>query len=481
MTARVLGAGSLVRLLGAWAGRGSAYRALADGLRLLVLDGRVPLHVALPGERDLAMALGVSRTTVGAAYALLREDGYLSSRPGARSITSVPGRDGGAPHPPGPGGVAADGVIDLAHACLPATEGGVHEAYTRALAELPAHLPGHGYEPVGLTALREAVARRFTERGLATTPDQVLITLGAQHALTLLVDVLTSPGDRVLVEHPTYPHALDALRHAGCRLVPVGVTVPADGSSAWDVPGLRAAVRQTAPRMAYLVPDFHNPTGALMPAEVRAEVAALAADGRMTLVVDETLVDLGLDGTPPPPLATHGEGVVTIGSTGKSFWAGLRVGWVRADPALVARLVGVRPVHDLGTPVLEQLAVTALLSDAEAVLGPRREALRERRRVLVDLLAGQLPDWRVPPAPGGLSVWAQLPGPTSTALAGTAHRYGLRLAAGPRFGVDGAFERCVRVPFALPVETLRLAVPRLALAHLAAQTGGAPDVLDQLA
>lgn len=467
MTPRLLGSASLVRLLGGWAGHGAAYRSLAAALRLLVLDGRVPLHVALPGERDLAAALGVSRTTVTAAYTLLRAEGFLVSRQGSRSTTAVP---------PGPGAAAGrwtgpahpvDGVLDLAYAALPAPEGAVHEAYVVALAALPAHLPQHGYEPVGLPSLRAAVADRYTRRGLPTTPDEVLVTSGAQHALGLLVRLLVAPGDRVLVDHPTYAQALDTLRHAGCRLVPVGL--PETG---WDIDGLRAAVRQTAPRLAYLVPDFHNPTGRCMDGPTRAEVAGLAREGRMVLVVDESLVDLSLappavEGPPPLPMAAHAEGgqVVTVGSTSKSFWGGLRVGWIRADRALVARLVGARPTVDLGTPVVEQLAVAALLADAERVLIPRRATLRARRAALAALLGEHLPSWRAETPAGGLSVWAELPSPVSTALAAAAEGHGVRLAAGPRFGVDGAFERFVRLPFTLPEADLAQAVERLADAY----------------
>lgn len=467
MAPRLLGSTSLVRLLGGWAGQGPAYRSLAAALRLLVLDGRVPLHVALPGERDLATVLGVSRTTVTAAYALLRAEGFLVSRQGSRSTTAVP---------PGPGSAGrrwtgpahpADGVLDLAYATMPAPQGAVHEAYVTALAALPAHLPEHGYEPVGLPSLRAVVADRYTARGLPTTPDEVLITSGAQHALGLLVRLLVAPGDRVLVDHPTYPQALDALRQAGCRVVPVGL--PAAG---WDVDGLRAAVRQTAPRLAYLVPDFHNPTGRCMDDPTRAEVAALVSDGRVVLVVDESLVDLALDppstSAPPPMAAYAGSGqVVTVGSTSKSFWGGLRVGWIRGDAPLIARIAGTRPTVDLGTPVVEQLAVAALLAHAEQILVPRRETLRARHATLAALLGEHLPSWRAAAPAGGLSVWAELPSPVSTALAVSAERHGVRVAAGPRFGVDGAFERFVRLPFTLPEKQLTLAVERLAAAYAA--------------
>lgn len=124
----------MVRQLGPWRGSGAAptatYRQLADGVRTLVLDGRVPLDLRLPGERDLATALGVSRTTVGAAFGLLREEGYLESRQGSGSRTRVPA--GPRDRSGGPlAGHDEPGVIDLASASLPASSA-VHGAYATA-------------------------------------------------------------------------------------------------------------------------------------------------------------------------------------------------------------------------------------------------------------------------------------------------------------------------------------------------------------
>lgn len=447
---------ALLPLLAGRSDKGPAYRALADSLRLLILDGRLALGVALPGERDAASALQLSRTTVSAAYALLRDEGYLVSRAGARSITALPAASDAAR----PGPVVPDGILDLAYATLPAAPGTVHAAYASALEALPVHLPGHGYAPSGVLELRAAIAERYSARGLATTPDQVLVTSGAQHALSLLLRQFTSPGNRVLVDHPSYPHALDALADAGCRPVPVAFR-----GDRWDLEGIRVALRQSAPTLAYLIPDFHNPTGRCMDAEERVAVARAARDARTVLVVDETLVDLGLDGPPPPPVAVHNLDVIAVGSMSKSFWGGLRVGWIRASAEAVSRLTAARASVDLGSPVLEQLAAAALLRNAEDVLGPRREQLRVQRDALVSLLSEHLPDWRVEVPPGGLSLWVELPEPVSSALAATAPRHGLRLAAGPRFGIGGAFDRFLRIPFTLTEPDLRTAVVSLAAAN----------------
>ena len=228
----------LARLLGEWRSSGPAYAALARALRLLVLDGRLPLRTRLPGERELAEALGVSRTTASAAYAALRDEGFLASRRGSGSWTQLPADAGVAPAP----GPAGDGVIDLSCAATAAPEGVLHAALATATAELPRHLPGPGYDAAGLPVLRAAIAEHLTARGAPTAPEQVLVTAGALHALTLLLRVLSGPGDRVLVEHPSYPAALDAIRAIGARPVPVPM-LP-DG---WDLEMLAASLRQAAP------------------------------------------------------------------------------------------------------------------------------------------------------------------------------------------------------------------------------------------
>src|SRR4051812_18945761 len=435
----------LARLLGAWRSARPGYLALAAAIRLLILDGRLPLRTRLPGERDLAAALGVSRTTAAAAYATLRDEGFLQSRRGAGSWTSLPADRRAAPAaiatPPEPD------VIDLSAAATAAPEGALHRALAAATAELPRHLPGSGYDAVGLPALRAAIADRLGARGAPTAPEQVLVTAGAQHAFALLLRVLAGPGDRVLVDHPTYPNALDAVRAAGARPVPVALAP--DG---WDLDMLEATLRQSAPRLAYLIADHHNPTGLTLDAAGRAQAVALARATRTPLVFDETMAELALepDAAPPAPVAAHdpaGETVVTIGSASKAFWAGLRIGWIRASPTLVGRLALARAALDLGSPIVEQLVATELIAGAEPVLAAQRAALRARRDALATAVRATLPAWRFAVPAGGLSLWVQLDAPRSSAPAPPAHRPRGRGAARPRLGGHRAVERLLRPPY----------------------------------
>ncbi len=435
-----------------------------DDLRGLILGG----HYA-PGDRlgevELAEALGVSRTTATAAYAALREQGFLASRRGSGSWTQLPADAGVAPAP-GP----ADGLIDLSCAATAAPEGILHAALATATAELARHLPGPGYDAAGLPVLRAAIAAHLTSRGAPTTPDQVLVTAGALHALTLLLRVLSGPGDRVLVEHPSYPAALDAIRAIGARPVPVPML-----PGGWDLEMLAASLRQAAPSLAYVIADNQNPTGFTMPAADREQLVSLARTTRTPLVIDEAVAGLHLDGAEPPaPVSALDPDVITIGSMSKTFWAGLRIGWVRANPALVQRLAAARAALDISSPVLEQLIAVELLGGAEPVLERQRAGARERRDRFAALLNEHVPAWRFRIPDGGLCLWVELDAPRSTALAAVADRHGIRLAAGPRFGVDGAFERFTRLPYSLPAPVLEDAAERLAVAWRAVTESGVP-------
>ena len=455
-----LSARALVSLLSGWRGSSSApaYGALADRIRLLVLDGRIPLGTRIPAERELAAQLGVSRTTVTAAYGELREAGYLSSLRGSGSVARLPAR---AP-------VMLDtghaGYLDFSKAAMPALPG-LAEAAARAASEFPAYLGGSGFDPMGLPELREAIANRYAARGLPTDPEQIMVTIGAQHAIALLARTLLARGDSALVESPSYPHAYDAIRATGARLVPVSVTTE-DG---WDEPALAQAIQRTSPALGYLMPDFHNPTGRTMTEELRDRVVALAARQGTVLVADETMAELTIDRleSHPPFGAGAGAGaagVVLIGSVGKTVWGGVRVGWIRAERGIIHKLVRARSAGDLGTPVLEQLMVKNLLEDFDAVIETRQGQLRAGRDQLVAALREAFPEWSVPQVHGGLTLWVGLGHPVSSQLTLAARNEGLLLAAGPRFGIDGAFERFLRIPFSYSAEETDRAVTALSAA-----------------
>ena len=455
MLSRRFGAQSLVRLLGHWqesTSRTPIWRQLAEALRLLILDGRLALETRLPGERELAAALNISRTTVASALGQLREEGYLYSRQGSGSRIALPER------PVEAAAKQTDPLsVNLAVAALSAGPE-IHQAYSQALKIMPEHLSNTGYDQQGLPLLREAIARRYSERGLPTRSDEVMIVNGALSGFALVLRLFTGPGDRVVVDAPTYPMALSAIQGASCR--PVSVALPQQG---WDCDGLAATIAQTAPRLAWLMPDFHNPTGRCMDSATRQRVADIAAQTRTTLVADETMVDLWYDAPPPPPLAAFNPDapVITIGSAGKSFWGGLRIGWIRASSRTIASLVQARDSLDLGSPLLEQLACCWLLENENRLLPSRRAMLATRRDMCGALMAEYFPHWHFTPPEGGLSFWVELPGMLATLFSVRAESGGIHIGTGTRFGLAGAFDRYLRLPFTLSDDELRSAFTTL--------------------
>lgn len=450
MSIRRSGTQSLVGLLGHWqaaSARTPLWRQLADALRLLILDGRLAIDSRLPGERALSSALGLSRTTVVSALAQLRDEGFITSRQGSGSRIAVPARQ------LTPARMTAGDTLDLSTAALSAGPE-IHPAYTHALTLMPGHLASTGYDQQGLPALRETIARRYADRGLPTGPDEIMVVNGAVSGLALLLRLMTGPGDRVAVENPTYPLAIAAIEGASCR--PVSVPLPHDG---WDVDALAAAIAQTSPRLAYLMPDFHNPTGRCMDAGTRQRVADLSARTRTMLVIDETMVDLWYSAPPPPPLAAFNRRapIVTLGSCGKTFWGGLRLGWIRAPASTIAALVQARDTLDLGSPLLEQLAACWLLENAERLLPARRRMLAARRDMCSALMSEYFPQWRYKLPDGGLSFWVELPDMLATRFAARAESAGIHLGTGTRFGLSGAFDRWLRLPFTQDDITLRTA------------------------
>ena len=227
------------------------YVALADRLRLLVGDGRLPIGSRLPAERELAAALHLSRATVAAAYARLRDQGWADARQGAGTWTRLPAgphRAAGCPRRPAPG------VIDLAHAA-PAAPPQVPAAFAAALDDLPRLLPGHGYHPQGLPELRARVAERYTERGLPTTAEQVLITSGRAACRGGRCRDGGTPGQPGAGRAPDVPERPG--RDPGARRAPgagqhLGATTPTARSR-----DLTRAARETAPRRG--LPDAGLP------------------------------------------------------------------------------------------------------------------------------------------------------------------------------------------------------------------------------
>ena len=410
----------------------------------------------LPAERTLARSLAVSRSTVVAAYDHLRAEGWLESRQGSgtrvRWTTPLSASTSGRATIPGGSGdlifrrlmQGPGSVISLAAAIVPGLPIVSDVAGSFTAAELDEMVRGSGYMPLGLPALRREIAAFLTRIGLPTASEQVLVTTGAQQAISLAASLLVSPGDAVLVENPSFSGCLDALRAAGARLVPV--PVDEDGV---DVDAFERLIDTTSPAAAYLMPTFHNPTGALLSESRRRRLARIAADRGLPIIEDNALqLARFRDSVPPPPIgsfAAEGAPVLTIGSLSKVLWAGLRVGWLRADEAMIGRLAHCKAVHDLGSPVFTQAMASRLIPRLDEVQEQRRRDLSGQLDRAQALMRERLPGWTWRPPEGGFALWVKLPVGDGGEFCQVGLRHGVEVVPGVTMSPDGSFTDHLRL------------------------------------
>ena len=295
----------------------------------------------------------------------------------------------------------------------------------------------------------------------------MLVTTGAQQALGLLVQSEVTPGQAVVTEDPTFPGFLDVVQRAGGRLV---------GVPPGDVAAIADAVAVHRPALVYLIPSFHNPTGALLPAAARRDIVELARRHPDVTVIDDlAIAELPLaDGPPgwrqqppPPPLAALAPrlpNVVTVGSFSKTYWGGLRTGWVRAPEGIIARLAAAKAAADLGSPPFQQAIVATLVRDRhDEILKDRADWTRDRYAVMASALSSLLPGWEWTPPAGGLTIWARLPGDAdSSAFAQAALRRGVAVIPGRLLSVSARRSPWLRLAFVRPPSELAVAMQTLA-------------------
>ncbi|MFE9421501.1 PLP-dependent aminotransferase family protein [Kitasatospora sp. NPDC006697] len=343
---------------------------------------------------------------------------------------------------------------------------GLRAAYDRVLTERPQQALQYTITE-GDPALRAAVAARLTARGLATGPEELLVTTGSQQAIGLLATTLLEPGDTVLVEDPSYLAALQCFGLAGARVL----AVPTDEDGV-DPAALAELVRAERPKLLYLVPNFQNPTGRTMPAERRRAVAEVAAREGLWLVEDDPYGELRYSGEPQPWLAglpAAADRTVLVGSFSKVLAPGLRLGWLRAPEALRRACVIAKQAGDLHTSTVDQAAAARYLADRDldAHLAKVTAAYRERRDALLAGLPEALPAgsaWNRPD--GGMFVWARLPeGLDATELLRTAVEHDVAYVPGTPFFAGPGDPATMRLSFVTHTpEEIREGLRRLAVA-----------------
>jgi 2-aminoadipate transaminase len=313
---------------------------------------------------------------------------------------------------------------------------------------------------IGHPGLCEWVAERHG--GLDAS--QVMIANGSMEAAAMLFEHLLEPGDRVVVEQPTYDRTLLLLQRAGVELVPV--PLQADGL---DVSALEAALADGPVRLAHVIPNFHNPAGCTLSAQKRARVVELAAEHGFWVFEDDPYRELPFEGeTLETMLSMDRAGrVIHASSFSKTVSPGVRVGYLAGPAGEIAKLAKranetyISPNMLAEAVVLELCRSGALESNIEFVKG----ALRDRRDALVVALNEQLPEAEFVVPGGGYFLWLDLAeGTDTTALLAEAKGEGVTFVAGPDFMLDGG-ENSLRLSFApVPAERIGEGVSRIARA-----------------
>jgi DNA-binding transcriptional MocR family regulator len=466
------------------------YRQLGDALAGAIADGTLTEGERLPSERDLALTLAVSRTTIVTAYRELEARGLVRGHVGRGTFVCAADEPTDAPF-------AWRGRVALgAQRALDPAIRGVLNSVGPGLISFGAGTPAPELFPVDLfrrltdDVLRRDAAKAFGigptegQPGLRRTvadrlrarPEQVLVVSGAQQGLDLVARCLLDPGDTVLIDRPGYLGAIQTFRSAGASLV------------GWDFERadpdeLEDLVMRYRPKLLYTNPTFQNPTGRTLPLDVRHEILRIAARYRLPIVEDDPYGELTFDRPPPPSLFALDERglVIHLGTASKTLGAGLRLGWLVAPPPIVEQLTLVKARGDLFTTGLTQLVLAEILGTRafEVYLAALRQEHAARHAALVAALRKRLPTGLLSfrPAMGGLYVWCRLRGPTDgMSLLQRAQAAGVTFVPGEPFYGDGLGRHELRICFsAVPSATIDEGVRRLAtaLAVSASQEGPA--------
>lgn len=449
------------------------YRHVAAQLADAMTAGALPAGERLPSVRRLCRERGLSLATALAAYRWLEAEGFIEARPRsgyfvrARTVplSSLPAPQR-KPHAQLVGVIARNqafvaaqnrpGIVPLGYA-TPAAELFPAETLRRLLnqasARDPEMLTRYPQNARGLPALQAAVARRLALAGVAVGPEEIVITHGCTEALNLALGAVTRPGDTVLLEAPTYYGLLQLLESRGLR----ALEIPGDPFSGPSLEVIDAATRTPGRiRAALLIPNFANPTGSLMPAERKAELARLLGERGIPLIEDDVYGDMGHDGE-RPPLVKHWDREdlhIACGSFSKCLSPGLRVGWIVAGRHR-PQVEGLKFEHSGATTVLLQAALAGYLDSGGYDRHLTRLRTRFRRQIArtAQLVAQHFPvGTRLASPRGGFVLWVELPpGCDADRLAELALQQGIGIAPGSLFSLDGRFRHCLRLNCGQPL------------------------------
>ncbi|HEY2491965.1 MAG TPA: PLP-dependent aminotransferase family protein [Paenibacillus sp.] len=381
--------------------------------------GEWAVHDKLPSIRLLAEELKVHRLTVFKAYRRLTEDGKVYVKDKSGYYVSV---EGLLPEDAGDAVVSSyllsNPLSDIQR--IPAKYQFSQALidpnllpnlylsdYVKKVFDMYPKVMGTYSTVQGDDELRESLSQHFREHHrLQISAEELLITSGAQQAINLIAKIMLGPMDSVLVERPTYGVALEIFRREGARLVPVNIT-----PCGYDLDEVEALMAKHKPRMFYMNPTHHNPTGYTVPAWQRKLLVELAERYRCLLLEDDPFRDIYFGEKPPLPFFAYDtEGwVIYISSFSKYVAPGLRICAVACRFPFMDRLITSKSLADNGTPLLNQKIFLHYYTSPrlQQHLGKLRIALQVHKEIMEEELSMTGWEWTAPK--GGLNLWVKLP------------------------------------------------------------------------
>lgn len=443
------------------------YQALADEIVQQIESGHYRPGDKLPGVRAISRARNVSIATTQSAFRLLEDDGWVDVRPRsgfyvrARQNAALITAEPTAKIPPKPSIVTGqDMALNL-----------IKAANKHNILQLGAAVPDPSYLPIralshatnqaikrfgdralsyemppGAPELRRQIAKRMGESGCAVSSEEIVITNGCQEALTIALRAVTSPGDIVAIESPTFYGLLQVIESLGLEALEIPVT-PNEGIS---IDALALALEQWPIKACVVVANCSNPLGYTMPDANKIQLMEVLGRYQVPLIEDDVYGDLSFDTHRPALLRglNPDADVIYCSSFSKTLSPGLRTGWIAAGRHL-ARIEYLKYVTNIATTTLPQLAVAHFLESGRYDRYLRQARSQYSRAVskMSDAVIRHFPEGtRVSQPRGGCVIWVELPNNVDTfALAQNALNHGISIAPGPIFSAKQKFKNAMRL------------------------------------
>ena len=447
------------------------YQRLADDLSTLIRDGTLRLGERIPSVREISRERTLSAATVVRAYELLEGQGFIETRP--RSGFYVSGQwqvaGGGHASRSGPARSTRVDVSELVFEVLESVRdrqlvpfGSAFpspllfpmDRLARCLSAGARKMDQWGTLddlPPGSIELRRQIARRYVRSGVKVSPDEIVITSGALEALNLSLQVLTRPGDIVAIESPAFYGCLQAIEALRLR----AVEIPSHPREGIDVAAFAQTLDRHPVRACWVMSNFQNPLGALVPEESKRELVRLLDKHDIPLIEDDVYAELFFGRHRPKPLkAFDRKGLVlNCNSFSKSLAPGYRVGWVAAGRFAMA-LQRRKVMSSLSTSAPAQDAIALYLREGgyERHLAALRRTLATQQAGALDSLTRHLPgEVRISRPEGGYFLWLELPeGLDAIEIHRRALEQGFSIAPGPIFSARRAFRHGLRLNYGHP-------------------------------